>query len=120
LAEDGVIRLVAAGLLAVVFLHPAQARANLVIKGEAAEALKCATVILASLVVLQRMDLVTPAEVSLGKAVADLMMERVPGTARQKQQAIQIMGRRLMENKTPEQILTTFQQALPRCERQFS
>lgn len=109
-----------AAFLALALLFPSAAQADLVIKGEAAEALKCATVILASLVILQRADLVTPAEVSLGRAVAELLMEQVPGTARQKQQAIQIMGKRLLENKTPQQILLTFKQELPRCEKRFS
>ncbi len=114
------IRQVFAAFLVLAPLSPSAAQADLVIQGEAAEALKCATVILASLVVLQRVDLVTPAEVSLGKAVADLMLEQVPGTPRQKQQAVEIMAKRLMENKTPEQILQTFKQALPRCEKRFS
>jgi hypothetical protein len=116
----GVIRLFLAGFLAAVAIGPSPARADLVIRGEAVEALKCATVILASMVILQRENLLTPAEVALGRAVANLILEQVPGTERQKQQAVQIMAKRLLENKTPDQILRTFKDTLAKCEKRFS
>jgi hypothetical protein len=104
-------------LLLAALAHPA--RADLVIRGEAAEALRCATVIQASLVVLQRFNLVSPADVRLGGALAGILLDKVPGTRRQKTQAMQIMGKRLMQGKTPDQILQTFRTDLKRCGDRF-
>lgn len=104
----------AAIVLTLVFVTPA--RADLVIRGAEVEALKCATVFVSTAVLMNQFKVGTPAETAMIAAIGEMFLDRVPGTAAQKQQAMKQMFDRMTAGRDPKAALEEFKRALPRCE----